>query len=102
METKCLIFDSTIVSSPSELVSVIEGGTHYSVLVTNDSDQLIRVNGLPVYPQTQIVDEKPPIVMVDAFTCAKSCIAYDIPVECPVGTDLEKVIITKYFCAGVR
>lgn len=99
---KVLVFDSTIVTNPTELVSVIEGGTHYSALVTNDSDSIIRVGGIPVYPQTQFVDEKPPVVLVDAFSFAKSCIAYDIPVECPDGTDLEKVIITRYYCAGVK
>jgi hypothetical protein len=103
MKELIAIFDrADLQESPNGLESVITGGNHYSVLVTNDSAEVINVNGLPVYPQTQFIDEKPPVIVVDAITFAKSAIAYDIPVICPAGTDLSKIYITKYYFAGVK
>lgn len=103
MKNLTAIFDKAdLLEHPKSLESVILGGSHYSVLVTNDSDKIISVAGLPVYPQTQFEDSKPPAVVVDLINFAKSAIAYDIPVICPVDTDLEKIYITKYYFAGVQ
>jgi hypothetical protein len=102
MANKIALFDSSNTSNPTSHNHKILAGNHYSVVVTNYSEETITVNNLPVLANSQWTDEKPPIMMDNGLNPVKTSIGYDIIVVIPNSVSLTDIFISQSYFGGFQ